>query len=45
MEQGNLQEILQALLQCIDKHTEEDKSIIWFTKLIQNSLEGKSTLK
>src|SRR5438552_2751712 len=39
MEQ-ELQEILQALLQCIENHPKEDENKKWFAKLIQDSLNG-----
>src|SRR5438876_153678 len=32
------QEILQALLNCIEKHPEEGENKTWFTRLIKNSL-------
>ena len=34
------QEILQALLQCIEKYPEGSNNKEWFTKLIQDSLNG-----
>src|SRR5438477_2981386 len=39
MEQ-ELQDILQALLQCVENHPKGDENKEWFAKLIQNSLNG-----
>jgi hypothetical protein len=38
-------EILQALLYCIEKHPKGDENKEWFTKLIQNSLNGNADLE
>src|SRR5438552_6668000 len=39
MEQ-ELQDILQALLQCVENHLKGDENKEWFVKLIQDSLNG-----
>jgi len=36
------QEILQALLNCIERHLEEGENKTWFTRLIRNSLSGNN---
>src|SRR5438552_15532048 len=36
------QEILQALLNCIERHPEEGENKTWFTRLIKNSLSGNN---
>src|SRR5438552_18111829 len=39
------QEILQALLNCIERHPEEGENKTWFTRLIKNSLSGNNDLE
>src|SRR5438552_13376748 len=39
------QEILQALLNCIERYPEEGENKIWFTRLIRNSLSDNNDPK
>ena len=36
------QEIIQVLLECMEKYPESNENKKWFTKLIKNSLEGNT---